>query len=41
VAYIATTVRCDNVSVRVIGQQVAAVLLPVLNARRTELVPGG
>jgi hypothetical protein len=26
---------------RSIGQQVAAVLLPVLDARRTELVPGG
>jgi len=25
---------------RLIGQQVAAVLLPVLDARRTELVPG-
>ncbi len=40
-AYIATTVRCDNVSVRVIGPQVAAVLLPVFDALRTELVPGG
>jgi hypothetical protein len=26
---------------RLIGQQVAAVLLPVLDARRTELVPDG
>jgi len=26
---------------RSIGQQVAAALLPVLDARRTELVPGG
>jgi hypothetical protein len=26
---------------RSIGQQVAAVLLPIFDARRTELVPGG
>jgi len=26
---------------RSIGQQVAAVLVPVFDARRTELVPGG